>query len=119
MVNLLQPLLNPLLTAAVVLVKESAQGFRRGLLQVRQLGPALEQVSYQRCGHIVEPLQHLREDLFEPMDEDLYLAGMLIDQFPTLLDEELQAARLHRIRLQTAEPLWMLCLLYTSDAADE
>src|ERR1035438_1350325 len=27
------------------------------------------------------------------VQEDLYLAGMLIDQFPTLLDEELQAAR--------------------------
>jgi hypothetical protein len=32
---------------------------------------------------------------------------MLIDQFAALLDEELQTAGLHRIRLQTAEPLWM------------
>src|SRR5450631_2827395 len=106
--DLLQSLLNPLFTAAVVLVKEPAQRFRRSLLQLRQFGPALEQVSYQGCGHIVEPYEHLREDLFEPIDEDLQLAGMLIDQFAALLDEELQAAGLNRIRLQTAEPLGML-----------
>ena len=106
--DLFQSLLDPLFTAAVVLVKEFAQRLGRGLLQFRQFGPAFEQVSYQGGGHIVEPLQHLREDLFEPIDEDLELAGMLIDQFTALLDEELQAARLHRVWLQTVEALWVL-----------
>ena len=33
---------------------------------------------------------------------------MLIHQFAALLGEELEAARLHRIRFQTAEPIRML-----------
>ncbi len=94
-----QPLLDAGLGAAVVGKEEFLQGGRLGALQLRQGGPAPEQVGDYLGGDLREPGEQLWEVGFERGGELVADAGDLIDQMPSVFHQGLQGAGGRGIRL--------------------
>ena len=83
--------------AVMVLAKERAQGAIVAALQVLQIGPALEQVGYQRSIH-VEPLHQLRKILLQAILQAQRQAGLVVHQLATVFDQHQQQASVGRHR---------------------
>ena len=92
---------------AVVIAEELAQRPGMSSLQLLQVRPAVQQVPYQRAGHVIEPLQNLGKIQLQTIRQTMALPRLLIHHLPTFLHQEMQQAGFHGVRLQGAQPFAM------------
>jgi hypothetical protein len=67
----------------------------------------LQQIPHQGTGHIVEPVEHLREIQFQTIGQTQVRARPFIDRLATFLHQEMQQTGFHGIRPQGAQPFAM------------
>ena len=89
--------------AAMVLAEERAQGAIVTALQVLQIGPAMQQVRYERRIEVGEPLQQLREILFQTVLQAQREGGLVVDELTAIFDQHQQQARVGVIGLEAVE----------------
>ena len=88
--------------AVVALIKRPERA-RAGPLHGRQGRPLLQEIAPLHGRHVADPVQGLREILLQQAGQAVAQRHALVDQLAPLLAEELQRARLGRVRLPGAD----------------
>src|ERR1043166_9343699 len=112
--NTLQPLLNPLFGAAIMLVEERSQGRRFNLLHRRQVGPSSEELTGRVAIQTsLKKIHHQRIVALEHSPQLVERAGISIYKTAPSLDEQSQGASGRVFQLQRPQTILMFTAHFT------